>query len=167
MDEYGFVDMILTGNYNKSLKLVIDKIVIYNSIRLYNIFKKHNFINERPNLIKYIKKLSKNKEIYRDVYGIIQNVIIIRKLNLEDMTKFWNILKQYRRLGCSEKYNFTYGELIINHKNNFGINETNFLYEMKTKLDSINFTFHYNYDNNTIIGFEAYQIPIIIVMECD
>ena len=168
MDEVGFIEMVQTGNYEKSLKRLTDKIVIMNCTRLYNIFLKHGFINLRPNFFEYIKKLVKNKNIYRDVQDLIQNVIVIRKLSKSELLSFWQLLSRYSKIGCSHIYNFTYGQLQIQHKNSFCINDSNLLDEIMQKLDSINFTFHYAYDEQeTIVGFEAYQIPIIIIMNCE
>lgn len=168
MNEHDFVEMVQTGNYEKSLKKLTDKIVENNCTILYNIFRKYGLINDYPNLFKYIKKISNNKAIYRDILGLIQNVIVIKNLSNDEIIRFWRILTSYSRMGCSEIYNFTYGEMTLHNKTNFTINEANLLCELMKKLESINFTFYYRYDEHeTMVGFEAYQIPIVIIMNCD
>ena len=168
MDEVGFIEMVQTGNYEKSLKRLTDKIVINNCTMLYNVFRKHGLINENPNLFKYIIKISNNKPIYRDIMGLIQNIIVIKNLSNDEIITFWQIIKTYSRLGCSEIYNFTHGAMTLPNKNDFTINNVSLIDEVMQKLDSINFTFHYKYDEHeTMVGFEAYQIPIIILINCD
>ena len=168
MDEVGFVNMVMTGNFEKSLKIFTDNIVISNCIKLYNIFRSIGFINKNPDFFNYVNKLLKNKDIYRDIYGLIQNVIVIRKLNIEELKKLLNILEQYRKLGSHEKYYFTNGELVLTNKNYFILNDKKFQEEMMKNLNSISFRFPYSYNlDNVVSDQEGYKIPIIIIINCE
>ena len=80
MDEYGFIDMVLSGDYNRSCKELVDKIVLENREILYSKFNKNGLINKCPDPYKIVSKLIRKQNIYRDINGYVQNVIVIKKL---------------------------------------------------------------------------------------
>lgn len=168
MDEYGFIDMVLSGDYNRSCKELVDKIVLENREILYSKFNKNGLINKCPDPYKIVSKLIRKQNIYRDINGYVQNVIVIKKLEKDEINHFWNIIKQHRQNGCYEIYNFNICDITTDLYLDSLYYRNYRLYEMTKKLSSIEFTFTYKYEaQNMIVGHEAYSIPIIILMNSD
>lgn len=168
MDEYGFIDMVLSGDYNRSCKELVDKIVVENREILYSKFNKNGLINKCPDYYKILKKLIRRHNIYRDINGYVQNVIVIKKLEKDDINQFWDIIKQHRQNGSHELYYLNISKTASDIYINSLFYRNYRLHEMTREINSIEFTFHYKYDpQNMVIGFEAYSIPIIILINCD